>query len=49
MQAAGGSVAVGEGAAANVEVSPLVSYAGEGLTERCAGRTFEANTAIENA
>ncbi len=36
VKAAGGVVEVAEG----VEVSPLVSYAGEGLVDVCAGVTF---------
>jgi UDP-N-acetylglucosamine/UDP-N-acetylgalactosamine diphosphorylase len=30
-----------------LEVSPLASYAGEGLAERCAGERFRTNTVIE--
>lgn len=37
VQEAGGSVTGAEG----VEVSPLVSYAGEGLADLCSGKTFQ--------
>ena len=46
-QAAGGSL--NEDAVGTVEVSPLVSYGGEGLQGRCEGNTFQANTNIEAA
>lgn len=42
---AGGAVTGGRGA--GVEVSPLVSYAGEGLADRCASETFEPDSHIE--
>ncbi len=38
VEAAGGNVACPDG----IEVSPIVSYAGEGLHDLCAGRTFPA-------
>ena len=40
VQAAGARLG-GEAADAGVEVSPLVSYAGEGLEGRCVGAAFE--------
>lgn len=43
IEAAGGSID-GDG---DVEVSPLVSYSGEGLDERCAGKTFTPPVMIE--
>eukprot|EP00892_Ulva_mutabilis_P003339 jgi/Ulvmu1/1377/UM011_0105.1 len=42
---AGGAVTGGR--SAGVEVSPLVSYAGEGLGERCASEAFDANSHID--
>lgn len=47
LQAAGGSVAADKDGAAAVEVSPLLSYAGEGLQGRCEGRTFDARVVLE--
>ncbi len=44
VRAAGGVVVDG---AEGVEVSPLASYAGEGLEARVAGRTFNELTTIE--
>lgn len=41
---AGGAVRGGR--SAGVEVSPLVSYAGEGLGERCASEAFDSNSHI---
>ncbi|BFI11222.1 UDP-N-acetylglucosamine/UDP-N-acetylgalactosamine diphosphorylase [Marchantia polymorpha subsp. ruderalis] len=44
---AGGSIAnTGTAYASGVEVSPLLSYAGEGLEDLCRGRTFHASTEI---
>ncbi|KAL2632710.1 hypothetical protein R1flu_004189 [Riccia fluitans] len=44
---AGGSIAnVGNAYASGLEVSPLLSYAGEGLDDLCRGRTFHASTEI---
>lgn len=42
---AGGKVEGGVGG--GVEVSPLASYAGEGLVERCAGERFRKSMVIE--
>ena len=42
---AGGKVEGGEGE--GLEVSPLASYAGEGLAERCAGEWFRKSVVIE--
>ena len=42
VEAAGGSVECPEG----VEVSPLVSYAGEGLEGLCSGKTFREHFSV---
>jgi hypothetical protein len=41
VRAAGGTIDL-ETPGAGVEVSPLVSYAGEGLDSLCAGRSFRS-------
>lgn len=39
VEEAGGSVSTPEG----IEVSPLVSYGGEGLDQLCKGKTFQSS------
>lgn len=48
VEAAGGQV-VGQSESDNggVEVSPLICYAGEGLAELVAGRSFDSDTEIK--